>query len=267
MVTSSTRGVCGQRLISSLRMRAVVDLPTATDPATPGKRLAKLASHRVEAIANLARVNPGLPNAALREHLARGRASAWANPLVTLLLLDGAPTADLMEGARSCLVSTTPPSAEIRAAVTSVARAWWASESVPINMLGFLCHVGAHHLHGSPHRAAVLALCLAAQHGCREAASYRRFFPFEAWSRGGPRPTGGAPSLDLDSRDLDPSARSLLDILQADQTRRWAATMGELLLQRATVVDQLSGQVTRIKVPASLCDVLRAAIPDPTEGL
>ena len=32
---SSTRGVCGQRLISSLRMRDVVDLPTATEPATP----------------------------------------------------------------------------------------------------------------------------------------------------------------------------------------------------------------------------------------
>ena len=35
VVTNSTRGVCGQRVISSLRMRAVVDLPTATDPATP----------------------------------------------------------------------------------------------------------------------------------------------------------------------------------------------------------------------------------------
>ena len=34
MVTSSTRGVAGQRLISSRRRREIVDLPTATDPAT-----------------------------------------------------------------------------------------------------------------------------------------------------------------------------------------------------------------------------------------
>ncbi len=35
MVMSSTRGVPGQRPSSSLRMRAVVDFPTATEPATP----------------------------------------------------------------------------------------------------------------------------------------------------------------------------------------------------------------------------------------
>ena len=35
VVTSSTRGVSGQRESSSRRMRAVVDLPTATDPAMP----------------------------------------------------------------------------------------------------------------------------------------------------------------------------------------------------------------------------------------
>ena len=35
MVTSSTRGVSGQRASSSRSTRAVVDLPTATDPATP----------------------------------------------------------------------------------------------------------------------------------------------------------------------------------------------------------------------------------------
>ncbi len=35
MVTSWTRGVAGQRASSSRRSRAVVDLPTATDPATP----------------------------------------------------------------------------------------------------------------------------------------------------------------------------------------------------------------------------------------
>ena len=34
-MTSSTRGVPGQRLISSRSRRAIVDLPTATDPATP----------------------------------------------------------------------------------------------------------------------------------------------------------------------------------------------------------------------------------------
>ncbi len=32
---SSTRGVSGQRASISRRMRDVVDLPTATDPATP----------------------------------------------------------------------------------------------------------------------------------------------------------------------------------------------------------------------------------------
>jgi len=32
---SSTRGVPGHRASSSRRMRAVVDLPTATEPATP----------------------------------------------------------------------------------------------------------------------------------------------------------------------------------------------------------------------------------------
>ena len=35
MVTSSTRGVVGQRASISRSRRAVVDLPTATDPATP----------------------------------------------------------------------------------------------------------------------------------------------------------------------------------------------------------------------------------------
>ena len=35
MVTSWTRGVSGQWESSSRRMRDVVDLPTATDPATP----------------------------------------------------------------------------------------------------------------------------------------------------------------------------------------------------------------------------------------
>ena len=35
MVTSSTRGWCGQRASSSAINRAVVDLPTDTDPATP----------------------------------------------------------------------------------------------------------------------------------------------------------------------------------------------------------------------------------------
>ena len=35
MVTSSTRGVVGQRRSISWSTRAVVDLPTATDPATP----------------------------------------------------------------------------------------------------------------------------------------------------------------------------------------------------------------------------------------
>ena len=35
MVMSSTRGVSGQRASISRRMRAVVDFPTATDPATP----------------------------------------------------------------------------------------------------------------------------------------------------------------------------------------------------------------------------------------
>ena len=35
MVTSSTLGVLGQRDSSALSTRAVVDLPTATDPATP----------------------------------------------------------------------------------------------------------------------------------------------------------------------------------------------------------------------------------------
>ena len=34
VVTSSTRGVPGQRLISSRSSRAIVDFPTATDPAT-----------------------------------------------------------------------------------------------------------------------------------------------------------------------------------------------------------------------------------------
>ncbi len=35
MVTSSTRGLSGQRVISSRSSRAVVDFPTATDPAIP----------------------------------------------------------------------------------------------------------------------------------------------------------------------------------------------------------------------------------------
>ena len=35
MVTRSTFGLDGQRASSSFRMRAVVDLPTATEPAMP----------------------------------------------------------------------------------------------------------------------------------------------------------------------------------------------------------------------------------------
>ncbi|CAM5376877.1 hypothetical protein STANM309S_00363 [Streptomyces tanashiensis] len=35
MVTSSTRGCSGQRASSACRSRETVDLPTATEPATP----------------------------------------------------------------------------------------------------------------------------------------------------------------------------------------------------------------------------------------
>ena len=35
VVTSATRGCCGQRASSSLSSRAVVDFPTDTEPATP----------------------------------------------------------------------------------------------------------------------------------------------------------------------------------------------------------------------------------------
>lgn len=251
----------------------------ATDPATPGARLAKLTRHRVAEIAELARANPGLPDEEHLPYLCGGNRAAWANPLATFRALD-VVTSEMQNGARNLVYQGNAPSL-----AATVVRDWWANETDPLVMLEHLANQGTHHQQTPIHRRAIGALCAC----LRWAADHRALTTrgrlswvksgerlpaveeFETWATGGPRPTQFTMEVEFSRIDVD--GQSVV-LRPAPGTSFVATTLTSLCDLAVTPRDKLKTAVEpmgrahfTLCLVRGLCDVLRAAIPDPTEGL
>lgn len=253
----------------------------ATDPATPGERLAKLAYHRVAEINALARANPGLPDGTLLHFLGSGDHAAWTNPSAMFRLLEGA-TPEMQNGARALVFRGNAP--DMAATVT---RDWWANETDPAPMLGHLAFQASWHQQTPVHRRAIRALCACLRWAAANRAlstegrfdfikSSERLHPvvgwFEDWAIERPHrqifplnpltmevsgfrraEEGGAIASSEATRDVN---------LFCGALERAVVPLSDATGARPTIAEKF-----QIVLDPPLANVLRAAIPDPTEGL